>query len=92
MPQVPEITVQCFENQRFWPGTGWSSSLLPTDRYGWSSADGKREVKKADFPLPAGWHWKITKDSDAEGWRYVVGKVALRRDFRGYYSALLGYY
>eukprot|EP00954_Amorphochlora_amoebiformis_P013711 1076504-Amorphochlora_amoeboformis.AAC.1 len=32
---------EAFENQRFYPLSKWSNTLLPTDRYAWSSRDGK---------------------------------------------------
>uniref|UniRef100_A0A7S1R3M1 Peroxin/Ferlin domain-containing protein n=1 Tax=Neobodo designis TaxID=312471 RepID=A0A7S1R3M1_NEODS len=68
-----------YENQRWYPLRGWSSSLLPTDRDPYSDRSGKQPLKKDGFPLPPGYHW-ITQweaeinetDTDGEGWSYAV--------------------
>lgn len=47
-----------FENERWYPGTGWSQSLLPTDRPRFSSDDGlfDRDIQKIHCPSLA-WQW-----------------------------------
>eukprot|EP00468_Gymnochlora_sp_CCMP2014_P007996 CAMPEP_0167753612 /NCGR_PEP_ID=MMETSP0110_2-20121227/7813_1 /TAXON_ID=629695 /ORGANISM="Gymnochlora sp., Strain CCMP2014" /LENGTH=2584 /DNA_ID=CAMNT_0007639403 /DNA_START=9 /DNA_END=7763 /DNA_ORIENTATION=+ len=74
MSRVPEQTDECYENQRFWPTSGWTSALLPTDRYSWSSQDGKAERLRTDYALPAGWYWKVDETTDAQGWKYICDK------------------
>jgi len=71
---APKVEVDCYENQRFWPAVGWSGSMLPTDRYSWSNRDGKKQLRKSDFPLPNGWCWKIDNSTDEEGWKIVANK------------------
>jgi hypothetical protein len=41
--------IECYENQRWYPLTGWSSRLLPTDRPAWSDEAGLTERTKYSF-------------------------------------------
>ena len=48
-----------YENQRWTPVNGFSSSLLPTDRPVFSSADGRAARNKKDVKLPTlAWQWE----------------------------------
>mmetsp|Transcript_16747 Transcript_16747/g.23444 ORF Transcript_16747/g.23444 Transcript_16747/m.23444 type:complete len:318 (+) Transcript_16747:62-1015(+) len=75
-----EIQVDvCYENFRYYPGVGWSSNLLPTDVFCWSSEDGKNEFKKEQFPVRTGFQviadWRVSprypRFSDQLGWEYA---------------------
>jgi hypothetical protein len=48
-----------YENERWYPGKGWSQILLPTDRPRFSSEDGllNREIEKIRLPSMA-WQWE----------------------------------
>ncbi|KAJ9450744.1 Tectonin beta-propeller repeat-containing protein [Diplonema papillatum] len=73
-----------YENQRWYPGAGWTSALLPTDRYKWSTKDGKLERKQDQWPIPWVWghphhecewvgDWEIvvSPGTDEKGWAYA---------------------
>ena len=65
------------ENQRYFPVTGWSKHLLPTDRHGWSNPEGTKNLRKEDCVLPHAWVWTTAwavdaKGADSEGWQYAV--------------------
>ena len=58
LEEVPTVkVVEVYENQRYYPLRGWSTSLLPTDRSMWSTKDGYRVTPPAETPLPSGWRW-----------------------------------
>ena len=66
-----------YENQRWFPFTGWTSNLLPTDRFPFSSKDGKQELKKETFIIRE--NEKLIKDwtinlenCDKNGWEYAI--------------------
>ena len=68
-----------YENQRWFPIKGWTSSLLPTDRAHFSDKTGKLTLSMESYPLPASYAWLggwtvvvSEEDTDAEGWRYAV--------------------
>ncbi len=75
---LEEKSFLIYENQRWWPGRGWKSRLLPGERSAWSDNLGTKELKKEDFLLP-GEKWEWTSDwtivfsevSDSEGWEYA---------------------
>eukprot|EP01012_Entosiphon_sulcatum_P048237 TRINITY_DN6657_c0_g1_i2.p1 TRINITY_DN6657_c0_g1~~TRINITY_DN6657_c0_g1_i2.p1 ORF type:complete len:1408 (+),score=258.18 TRINITY_DN6657_c0_g1_i2:46-4224(+) len=78
-PQTVEVIT--YENQRWFPVRGFSSKMLPTDRPGWSSADGRIEQRREQMQPPTDYQWEsgsaftIVKDphtTDAEGWEYAV--------------------
>lgn len=48
-PNFHFYEVETYENWRWYPVIGWSQNLLPTDRYTWSSEDGKTEVTKESY-------------------------------------------
>lgn len=62
------FVVTTYENQRRYPLKGWTTSMLPTDRWAWSSEDGKKERtrEQLDQTLPSGYRW-------ATDWRVVTG-------------------
>ena len=70
---------ETYENQRWYFGIGWSSSLLPlTDFPKWSQAQGKASLTREDYPLPLGQVWvgpwsedKANSGSDS-GWCYAI--------------------
>lgn len=73
------IAFRVYENQRWYPIRGWSTSLLPTDRSGFSDKAGKQTFDCSKFPMPPGYAWidqewtrDVTENTDAEGWRYAV--------------------
>jgi hypothetical protein len=66
-----------YENQRWFPVVGWGSKMLPTDRFKFSSKDGKTELKKEDYILQNNEEivcdWKINfENCDNEGWEYAI--------------------
>lgn len=73
---------ESYENQRWNPINGFSTSMLPTDRFKFSSIDGlvNREIGKIRLPSMA-WQWEgewqleCTLDGepvDHDGWTYAV--------------------
>ena len=72
------VAVKVYENQRFFPITGWSKHLLPTDRAAWSTEDGSKQARKEDVVLPFGWKWvddwkiEVTQSTDKEGFSYAI--------------------
>lgn len=53
------VAAETYENQRCYPIKGFSSTLLPTDRARFSSADGLRDLPKESFQLPSSnWVWE----------------------------------
>ncbi|XP_055626940.1 tectonin beta-propeller repeat-containing protein [Toxorhynchites rutilus septentrionalis] len=76
------IKEEAYENERWLPIEGFSSRLLPTDRYHFSNADGTvdRNIDKIRLPSMA-WQWDgewqldLTLDGqplDHDGWTYAV--------------------
>uniref|UniRef100_A0A914ZU64 Chloride channel protein n=1 Tax=Parascaris univalens TaxID=6257 RepID=A0A914ZU64_PARUN len=70
--------VSTFENQRWYPGIGWSARTLPTDRSSFSDESGFLTQPRESFKLPSdGWKWEqpwmIDLNEqlyDKEGWQY----------------------
>ena len=63
--------LETWENQRWWPATGFSSKLLPTDRPGFSNFEGTKATPKDSFKLPSNnWKWK-DEDWVIEDWLYA---------------------
>ncbi|XP_050309364.1 tectonin beta-propeller repeat-containing protein isoform X2 [Anthonomus grandis grandis] len=76
------IREESYENERWLPIEGFSSRLLPTDRFHFSNADGtiNRSIDTIRLPSMA-WHWEgdwqleLTLDGqplDHNGWTYAV--------------------
>ncbi|XP_018569624.2 tectonin beta-propeller repeat-containing protein isoform X2 [Anoplophora glabripennis] len=76
------VREEAYENERWLPIEGFSSRLLPTDRFHFSSADGTvdRSIDKIRLPSMA-WQWEgdwqmeLTMDGqplDHNGWTYAV--------------------
>ncbi|GAB5364081.1 hypothetical protein AAMO2058_000938700 [Amorphochlora amoebiformis] len=70
--------VYTWENERNYFAS-WSSRLLPTDRFQWSSKDGSTRGDRSSFTLPSKkWEWdgywrvKAGEDTDSQGWEYAV--------------------
>ncbi|XP_066998371.2 tectonin beta-propeller repeat-containing protein isoform X2 [Anabrus simplex] len=76
------IKEESYENERWLPVEGFSSRLLPTDRYHFSSQDGTRDRTKEKIALPSmawqwegDWHLETSLDGqqlDSDGWTYAV--------------------
>lgn len=85
------VQEHCYENERWYIGLGFSErSLLSTDRYAWSSKDGKVELRRESFYLPNDeWEWEgdwfVDKsiECDIEGWEYALD---FPRQYFGYQS------
>lgn len=85
MPHGPVISLEVFQNQRWWPISKWKpGKLLPSDRAEYSSRDGKERRslygETANSMLPEGFiwtpnsTWSLEVDSattDSEGWQYA---------------------
>jgi tectonin beta-propeller repeat-containing protein 1 len=76
------VREEAYENERWLPIEGFSSRLLPTDRFRFSNADGTvdRSIDKIRLPSMA-WQWEgdwqleLTLDGqplDHQGWMYAV--------------------
>jgi hypothetical protein len=71
-------TVELFENERWFPLSGWCPKRLPSDRPHFSSKDGKKALDPLHWNIPNGYEWigdwSVDKDhpkgNDPEGWRY----------------------
>jgi len=70
-----------YENQRWNPLTGFSSSGLPTDRHMWSDKTGAHPASKESVRLPGGgWAWTgdwvvdhhTPGGTDRDGWQYAT--------------------
>ena len=70
-----------YENQRWNPLTGFSSSGLPTDRHMWSDKTGAHPASKEGVRLPGGgWAWTgdwvvdhhTPGGTDRDGWQYAT--------------------
>lgn len=89
-PRVKMVVVEeeVFENERYMPMFGWSSSyLLPSDRRRWSTMEGRNSSDT--FPevkaLPPGWQWDGDWMVDLEGagkdgWLFAIDFDAYQRD------------
>ncbi|XP_066432487.1 tectonin beta-propeller repeat-containing protein 1 isoform X2 [Eleutherodactylus coqui] len=73
--------VYIYENQRWNPITGYSSTGLLTDRYMWSDASGLQECTKTNMKTPSPqWSWvtdwfvdfNVLGGTDQEGWQYAA--------------------
>jgi len=76
--QRKERSFLIFENQRWWPGKGWCSQMLPGERSPWSDDFGKVELRKESIILPnKEWEWTVdwtfivSANTDSEGWDYA---------------------
>jgi hypothetical protein len=75
--QIKIIKQLTYENQRWFPLVGWGSKRLPTDRFEFSSEDGKTELQKELFILQNNetivYDWQINLENcDNEGWEYAI--------------------
>lgn len=81
--EIPiRVKEESFENERWLPLDGFSSRLLPTDRYHFSSQDGTKDRSIDCIRLPSmAWQWEgdwqleLTLDGqplDHDGWSYAV--------------------
>ncbi|KAL4141811.1 hypothetical protein QTP88_004372 [Uroleucon formosanum] len=76
------IQEEVYENERWMPVGSFSKRLLPTDRYCWSSENGKEEKLMENIKLPSFvWQWEHEwkldttfeeNDLDDDGWTYAV--------------------
>ncbi|XP_048575709.1 tectonin beta-propeller repeat-containing protein 1-like isoform X2 [Nematostella vectensis] len=82
------VRVETWENQRWGFMNGWSEkSRFSSDRWGFSSEDGRTHLPKEDYRVPSDYwvwegDWYIDRSiqGDIEGWQYAI-------DFpRKYYS------
>eukprot|EP00457_Paulinella_chromatophora_P005790 gb/GEZN01005807.1/.p1 GENE.gb/GEZN01005807.1/~~gb/GEZN01005807.1/.p1 ORF type:complete len:451 (+),score=43.22 gb/GEZN01005807.1/:55-1407(+) len=66
--------VETYENQRWYPMKKWTDSLLPTDRYPWSSKDGERNLPRESFkfPPPELGNWRWANDWQVGDWEYAM--------------------
>lgn len=72
-----QCVVECWENERWSPRTGWSAWRLATDRPLWSDKKGSRPLHREGFLLPMGWAWTSSWQPEPfggnpEGWHYAV--------------------
>lgn len=78
-PKNLSYTVECYENERWFPLSGWCPKRLPNDRPHFSSKDGKRELDPLRWTPPEGYvwisNWAVDKEhrdgTDPDGWRYA---------------------
>ncbi|GAB5359040.1 hypothetical protein AAMO2058_000510400 [Amorphochlora amoebiformis] len=69
-----------YENERYYPLSGWSKSMLPfKDPHSFSNRDGTKAADRHSFPLdPHEWkavhEWRIVinPSTDKKGWRYSI--------------------
>lgn len=77
------VKVETYENERWGMFGGWSHTdraiLKHTDRWAWSSKDGKTHLPKESFQLPsvewiweADWYIDHGIEGDNEGWQYAL--------------------
>ncbi|XP_069839912.1 tectonin beta-propeller repeat-containing protein 1 isoform X3 [Dendropsophus ebraccatus] len=80
-PQSDTKCVYIYENQRWNPVTGYSSTGLLTDRYMWSDASGLQECTKTNMKPPSPqWSWvsdwfidfNVLGGTDKDGWQYAA--------------------
>ncbi|XP_050436287.1 tectonin beta-propeller repeat-containing protein [Adelges cooleyi] len=82
LTEAIQIKEEVYENERWIPGGNFSKRLLPTDRYCWSSENGKDEKFKENIKLPSFlWQWEHEwklqttlddQDLDDDGWTYAI--------------------
>ncbi|ORY50954.1 hypothetical protein BCR33DRAFT_712911 [Rhizoclosmatium globosum] len=76
------VMVEVFENQRWWAGAGWTSTMLGEERSSWSDDSGlaKLHEKSADSIPPLANHIWVDDDwvldtewaaTDSEGWVFT---------------------
>ncbi|XP_031562764.1 tectonin beta-propeller repeat-containing protein 1-like [Actinia tenebrosa] len=79
--QVPiRARVETWENQRWGLMNGWSvKSMFRSDRYHFSSKDGKQDLPQSGFMLPSmywtwesDWYINRKVPGDIEGWQYAI--------------------
>ncbi|XP_072376481.1 tectonin beta-propeller repeat-containing protein [Diabrotica undecimpunctata] len=80
-PMADSQDYRVYENQRWNPVTGYTSAGLPTDRFMWSDASGKKKRTRDQVKLLSV-HWQWVSDwmtdfhvpggVDKEGWQYAV--------------------
>ncbi|XP_044750245.1 tectonin beta-propeller repeat-containing protein [Coccinella septempunctata] len=76
------VREESYENERWYPIEGFSSKLLPTDRFRFSNADGTTDRSMDKIRLPSmAWQWEgdwkieLTLDGqplDHNGWTYAM--------------------
>ena len=76
------VREEYYENERWLPFEGFSKTLLPTDRYKFSSADGSLDRSPDKIRLPSmawqwdgEWHLDLDLDGHAleeDGWSYAL--------------------
>lgn len=80
-PMTDTQDYRVYENQRWNPVTGYTSSMLPTDRYVWSDVTGKQKRTKDQVKLLSmRWQWisdwmidfHVPGGVDSDGWQYAV--------------------
>ncbi|KRT79436.1 hypothetical protein AMK59_7120, partial [Oryctes borbonicus] len=80
-PMTDTQDYRVYENQRWNPVTGYTSTGLPTDRYMWSDVTGKQKRTKEQAKLlSVHWQWisdwmvdfHVPGGVDKEGWQYAV--------------------
>ncbi|KAF2895160.1 hypothetical protein ILUMI_11013 [Ignelater luminosus] len=80
-PMTDSQDYRVYENQRWNPVTGYTSTGLPTDRHMWSDATGKQKRTRDQVKLLS-MHWQWVSDwlidfhvpggVDREGWQYAM--------------------
>eukprot|EP01062_Namystynia_karyoxenos_P055238 TRINITY_DN45_c1_g1_i1.p1 TRINITY_DN45_c1_g1~~TRINITY_DN45_c1_g1_i1.p1 ORF type:complete len:2492 (+),score=644.75 TRINITY_DN45_c1_g1_i1:92-7567(+) len=72
--------VDCWENQRWFLGIGWSATLTRGDPSAFSDESGYLTRDRDGFPCPDGWHWEREWEvdtthalCDADGFVYSTG-------------------
>ncbi|KAF0287052.1 Tectonin beta-propeller repeat-containing protein 1 [Amphibalanus amphitrite] len=92
------VMEETYENQRWNPIDGFCDKLLGTDRYHFSSMDGKTERRFTDVDLPSlGWQWEGDWQLDStlngtqletEGWTYAVDFPAAYSPYKRFTSCV----
>ena len=89
--QEVRLVEETYENQRWYPLSGWSEKLLKSERYSWSDRKGlcKYSKTKSSFVLPSkDWKWVEQKwqidegIGDEDGWMYASGGFIGRGHFK----------
>ncbi|XP_074030994.1 tectonin beta-propeller repeat-containing peroxin 23 [Leptinotarsa decemlineata] len=80
-PMTDSQDSRVYENQRWNPVTGYTSTGLPTDRYMWSDVTGKQKRTRDQVKLLSSrWQWvsdwmtdfHVPGGVDRDGWQYAV--------------------
>ena len=71
-----EVVVECWENHRYSPFSGWGPTTSGLDRPAWSTKKGDKTVCRESFLLPVGWSWVTSWNvephkENMEGWYYA---------------------